>query len=169
MRMRMRMTGTASKGNFCRAEKQSGAQPQWWEFSTYVLRFLFIHVIITTNTTTTTTLSPHHHHHHHNHHQHDDIDENAYYMWRKSWSMFKWTRTNLKNFSNQKLRWLHSCEASCMTKESRRIIKFTAPLLLLFFIALFCRLNVLPFAALEVTPWWVFPSAAHHQRKLARF
>ena len=74
----MRMTGTASKGNFCRAEKQSGAQPQWWEFSTYVLRFLFIHVIIITNTTT--TLSPHHHHHHHNHHQHDDIDENAYYM-----------------------------------------------------------------------------------------
>ena len=92
LRMMMKMTGTASKGNFCRAEKQSGAQPQWWEFSTYVLRFLFIHVIITTNTTTTTL-------------SHiiiittiiitniisitrsvpqrkgsDDIDENAYYM-----------------------------------------------------------------------------------------
>ena len=98
----MRMTGTASKGNFCRAEKQSGAQPQWWEFSTYVLRFLFIHVIITTNTTTTTlshiiiittiiitniisiTRSVP------QRKGNDDIDENAYYMWIKSWSMFKW-------------------------------------------------------------------------------
>ena len=75
--MMMRMTGTASKGNFCRAEKQSGAQPQWWEFSTYVLCFLFIHVIITTIITTTTTTitstttssSPPHHHQHNFHHE----------------------------------------------------------------------------------------------------